>query len=182
MPAPAPAPAGGAAMPAAPAALSPGSLGAPPAAAAATPSAVIKTLEDFAAAVADIDDVSDLLLYSAAEMAKLLEENASLLKDGSKLPGQKQREMLMAQHAELLAAKQPGGAAAAPEAMDSWLVAAELGKYVDAIKDYGYDSIAALRVASEEDIQAMTEDADIGMKKPHRKLMLAKWRELSEGD
>ena len=49
------------------------------------------------------------------------------------------------------------------------------------IKGYGYDSIAALRVASEDDIQEMTEDVDIGMKKPHRKLMLAKWHELSEG-
>ena len=103
-------------MPAAPAALSPGSLGAPPAAAATTPSAVIKTLEDFASAVADIDDVSDLLLYSAAEMAKLLEENASLLKDGSKLPGQKQREMLMAQHAALLAASASASAGAARRA------------------------------------------------------------------
>ena len=103
-------------MPAAPAALSHGSLKTPPAAAAVTPSAVIKTLEDFAAAVADIDDVSDLLLYSAAEMAELLEENASPLKDGSKLPGQKQREMLMAQHAALLAASASASAGAARRA------------------------------------------------------------------
>ncbi len=65
-----------------------------------------------------------------------------------------------------------------PETVNSWLVAAELDQYVEAIKKYGYDSIAALRVASEEDIQEMTEDT--GMKKPHKKLMLVKWRELSE--
>ena len=65
--------------------------------------------------------------------------------------------------------------------VDAWLVAAKLSKYTEAIKDYGYDSIEALCVASEDEIREMTEDADIGMKKPHRKLMLMKWRELSEG-
>jgi hypothetical protein len=37
----------------------------------------------------------------------------------------------------------------------------------------------ALLVASEADIAEMTEDGDTQMKKPHRKLFLAKWRELN---
>jgi hypothetical protein len=54
----------------------------------------------------------------------------------------------------------------------------ELSRYAKPIKDYGYDSIGALRAASEDGIGEMTVYADIGMKKPHRKLMLMKWREL----
>ena len=69
--------------------------------------------------------------------------------------------------------------AAVDEDVDAWLVGAGLGKYVDAIKEYGYDTMTALRVASEEDIVEMCEDADVKMKKPHRKLMLVKWQELT---
>ena len=42
-------------------------------------------------------------------------------------------------------------------------------------------SVGVVIPTLEEDIQEMAEDADIGMKKPHRKLMLAKWRALSKG-
>ena len=68
--------------------------------------------------------------------------------------------------------------AAVDEDVDAWLVGAGLGKYVDAIKEYGYDTMTALRVASKVDIVEMCEDADVNMKKPHRKVMLVKWQEL----
>ena len=62
--------------------------------------------------------------------------------------------------------------------LDSWLDAIELLQYVEAIKEYGYNNLEVLRVATEEDIIEMTEDADVKMKKPHRRLFVAKWKEL----
>jgi hypothetical protein len=89
---------------------SPAALGQVPAAASPLPS--IKTLQDFAAAVADIDDVDDLLECTPKEMAELLEENSALLKGGAM--GKKQRRKLLEEHAS-------GGqsAAAAAEAVGS---------------------------------------------------------------
>ena len=50
--------------------------------------------------------------------------------------------------------------------------------YSAQLKEYGYDQLEALLVASEADITEMTEDGDIKMKKPHRKLFVAKWKAL----
>jgi hypothetical protein len=69
--------------------------------------------------------------------------------------------------------------AARADDVDAWLEGAGLGKYADAIKEYGYDTIAALQVATEEDIVEMSEDSDVGMKKPHRRLLVWKWHELT---
>eukprot|EP01045_Picozoa_sp_COSAG04_P013492 COSAG04_NODE_960_length_9157_cov_6.389269_5_plen_71_part_00 len=62
--------------------------------------------------------------------------------------------------------------------LESWLDAIELLQYVETIKEYGYNSLEVLRVATEEDIVEMTEDADVKMKKPHRRLFVVKWKEL----
>eukprot|EP01043_Picozoa_sp_COSAG02_P025990 COSAG02_NODE_1481_length_12389_cov_15.643857_17_plen_235_part_00 len=69
--------------------------------------------------------------------------------------------------------------AARADDVDAWLEGAGLGKYADAIKEYGYDTIAALQFATEEDIVEMSEDSDVGMKKPHRRLLVGKWHELT---
>eukprot|EP01043_Picozoa_sp_COSAG02_P115742 COSAG02_NODE_52118_length_309_cov_101.338095_1_plen_102_part_11 len=45
--------------------------------------------------------------------------------------------------------------AARADDVDAWLEGAGLGKYADAIKEYGYDTIAALQFATEEDIVEM---------------------------
>jgi hypothetical protein len=70
---------------------------------------------------------------------------------------------------------------AAPQDIDSWLAATNLEKYSAAIKEYGYDSFAALREATEDDIKEMMVDPDINMKKPHQRLMLKAWQELTPG-
>ena len=69
----------------------------------------------------------------------------------------------------------------APQDIDSWLAAANLEKYCEAIKEYGYDSFAALRGATEADIKEMMVDPDIKMKKPQQRLMLTAWHELTRG-
>ena len=74
----------------------------------------------------------------------------------------------------------PSTAATVPVELDTWLMEAGLDKFADAIKDYGYETMPALQVASEQDIVEMCADADVGMKKPMQKLMLVKWRELKE--
>jgi len=51
-----------------------------------------------------------------------------------------------------------------------------LEDYAAAIKQYGYDSFQALDAASEEEITEMTQDPDVEMKKPHRKLFLVEWK------
>eukprot|EP01043_Picozoa_sp_COSAG02_P086777 COSAG02_NODE_24171_length_696_cov_0.634841_1_plen_45_part_01 len=38
--------------------------------------------------------------------------------------------------------------------------------------------MTALYEATEADIIEMTEDGTVGMKKPHRRVFLAKWKEL----
>ena len=62
------------------------------------------------------------------------------------------------------------------EAIDDWLRSIALQDYAAAIKEYGYDSFQALDAASEEQITEMTQDPDVGMKKPHRHLFLLEWK------
>ena len=62
--------------------------------------------------------------------------------------------------------------------LESWLDAIGLLQYVEAIQEYGYNNFKMLRVATEEDIIEMTEDADVKMKKPHRRLFVTEWKEL----
>ena len=100
------------AQPAAPA----DALGAPPAAAA--PQAAVKTLACFVSACEDIDSVEELFECSAEEMAELFEEHAAILKSG--VMGKKQREKLLAEHAQLMGATGPGESTAAePEPEDA---------------------------------------------------------------
>jgi hypothetical protein len=60
--------------------------------------------------------------------------------------------------------------------IDDWLRSIALEDYAAAIKQYGYNSFQALDAASEEEITEMTQDPDVEMKKPHRKLFLVEWR------
>ena len=62
------------------------------------------------------------------------------------------------------------------EAIDDWLRSIALQDYAAAIKEYGYDSFQALDAASEEQITEMTQNPDVGMKKPHRHLFLLEWK------
>jgi hypothetical protein len=67
---------------------------------------------------------------------------------------------------------------AEPPELDAWLAQAGLGQYGPQLKEYGYDSLNVLQVATEAHIVEMTEDTDIGMKKPHRQLFLTQWQAL----
>ena len=62
--------------------------------------------------------------------------------------------------------------------VDAWLSKISLSEYASQIKQYGYDQMPALYKATEADIIEMTEDGTVGMKKPHRRVFLAKWKEL----
>jgi ankyrin repeat protein len=70
---------------------------------------------------------------------------------------------------------------AEPPELDAWLAQAGLGQYGPQLKEYGYDSLNVLQAATEADIVEMTEDPDIGMKKPHRRLFLTQWQALVVG-
>jgi len=88
---------------------------------------------------------------------------------------------------DVLEGLQAGGAAqpqqlwqalsAGPPAVsiDDWLQQISLQAYVPTIKEYGYDSMYALDVASEENIKEMMEDPAVAMKKPHRVLIIKAW-------
>ena len=65
----------------------------------------------------------------------------------------------------------------APE-LDAWLAKIDLDQYAPQIKEYGFHKFQVLLAATEADIVEMTEDADVKMKKPHRRLFVAKWQEL----
>jgi hypothetical protein len=77
---------------------------------------------------------------------------------------------------------EPEPAAAAeefePPPLDAWLAKIGMSRYSAQIKEYGYDQLKTLLVATEDDIAEMTKDADTQMKKPHRRLFLAEWRVL----
>ena len=67
---------------------------------------------------------------------------------------------------------------AEPPELDAWLAKIGLAQYGPQIQDYGYDQLKALLVATEADIAEMTADPDVKMKKPHRRLFTAEWKEL----
>ena len=70
-------------------------------------------------------------------------------------------------------------AQAEPLEVDAWLSTIGLPDYAPQIKQYGYDRMPALYEATEADIVDMTEDDAVGMKKPHRRLFLSKWKDLA---
>ena len=63
--------------------------------------------------------------------------------------------------------------------IEDWLSRISLAQYTDAIKEYGYDSLEALDAALEADLEEMAADPDVGMKKPHRRLLIAEWKKRS---
>ena len=65
-----------------------------------------------------------------------------------------------------------------PPELDAWLASVDLGRFAPQVKEYGYETLRVLRAATEADIVEMTEDADIGMKKPLRRLFLTEWKAL----
>jgi hypothetical protein len=73
---------------------------------------------------------------------------------------------------------EPATEEAEPPAIDAWLAGIGLSKYTAQIKEYGYDQMLVLHKATEADIVEMTEDADVKMKKPHRRVFVAEWKEL----
>ena len=73
----------------------------------------------------------------------------------------------------MLAAAPPASAA-----VEEWLITVHLGCYFSAVKEYGFDSLGALRAVSEQDVIEMTEDPTVQMKKPHRRLFVSEWKTL----
>jgi hypothetical protein len=75
-----------------------------------------------------------------------------------------------------------GGAATSLDkkknAVKVWLRKINLLKYSDGVVEFGYNSMDALLMANEKEVIEMTEDATIGMKKPHRTLFLNAWKAL----
>ena len=65
-----------------------------------------------------------------------------------------------------------------PPELEAWLAQADLAQYAPQIQEYGYDTLKVLRAVAEADIIEMTEDSDVKMKKPHRRLFLAEWKKL----
>ena len=65
-----------------------------------------------------------------------------------------------------------------PPELEAWLAQADLAQYAPQIQEYGYDTLKVLRAVTEADIIEMTEDSDVKMKKPHRRLFLAEWKKL----
>jgi hypothetical protein len=63
--------------------------------------------------------------------------------------------------------------------VEAWLRSIRLAQYASALTEFGYDSLNTLDAASEDEVRAMTEDAGIGMKAPHRALLLHAWRRRS---
>ena len=67
---------------------------------------------------------------------------------------------------------------AEPPELDAWLAQADLAQYAVQVKEYGYHTLKVLQAATEADIVEMTEDADVKMKKPHRRIFVAEWKKL----
>ena len=61
--------------------------------------------------------------------------------------------------------------------IDKWLQSIGLEVYASKIKDYGCDSFRVLDDASEQDMENMTQDLEIGMKKLHRIFFMKAWNQ-----
>jgi hypothetical protein len=64
--------------------------------------------------------------------------------------------------------------------IEEWLRAISLQQYTAAMKEYGYDSLEALDAALEADLEEMAADPTVGMKKPHRCLLITEWKKRSQ--
>eukprot|EP01047_Picozoa_sp_COSAG01_P008576 COSAG01_NODE_339_length_18653_cov_21.648378_14_plen_1072_part_00 len=131
-----------------------------------------------AAAAAEAEATRVAVARAAAENAAA--EKAAAEKAAAEAEAARAAEAHLAQQAE--PEPEPAGATAEegePPQLDAWLNQIGMSGYSTQLKDYGYDQLKALLVASEADIAEMTRDADIKMKKPHRKLFLAEWKELT---
>jgi len=60
--------------------------------------------------------------------------------------------------------------------VEDWLNSISLQQYAGAIKEYGYDSLKALDAALQADLEEMTNDPAVDMKKPHRRLLIEQWQ------
>eukprot|EP01043_Picozoa_sp_COSAG02_P067473 COSAG02_NODE_10856_length_1845_cov_2.040092_1_plen_496_part_01 len=72
----------------------------------------------------------------------------------------------------------PAAEEAEPPELDAWLAQADLAQYAVQVKKYGYHTLKVLQAATEADVVEMTEDPQVGMKKPHRRLFLETWKGL----
>ena len=66
--------------------------------------------------------------------------------------------------------------AASVDEVGAWLQSISLEAYTPQIKQYGFDSLQFLDEASEEDMEEMTLDAGVGMKKFHRSIFMKAWK------
>ena len=60
--------------------------------------------------------------------------------------------------------------------VEDWLRSISLQQYAEAIKEYGYDSLKALDAALLADLEEVTNDPAVAMKKPHRRLLIEEWQ------
>ena len=72
----------------------------------------------------------------------------------------------------------PSSAPSDVDELDRWLAQVGLARYAPQIKKCGYERMKALLVAEEKDIVEMSEDAEVKMKTPHKRLLVAEWKEL----
>ena len=63
-----------------------------------------------------------------------------------------------------------------PPELEAWLAQADLAQYTAQVKEYGYHTLKVLQAATEADVVEMTEDPQVGMLKPHRRLFLETWK------
>jgi len=61
--------------------------------------------------------------------------------------------------------------------IDEWLQSIGLEVYASRIKHYGCDSLRVLDAVSKQDMEDMTHDLDIGMKKLHRIWFMKAWNQ-----
>ena len=74
-----------------------------------------------------------------------------------------------------------GGGGAGGGTIEEWLRGISLQQYTGAIKEYGYDSLEALDAALEADLEEMAADPAVGIKKPHRRLLIVEWKKRFNG-
>ena len=80
---------------------------------------------------------------------------------------------------EMPAASTASVSGMAEKTVDTWLTTNGLGQYAQAIKAAGYHSIRFVQAAGVEDVDELI--ADIGMDRSHSEVLLAAWRELTNG-